>query len=218
MSCRFKFKHSQQGFTLVEMMVVVAIFIITTGIVLSNFGGFREKSSLDLLAREMALIIRQAQVYGTATKVSPGSSGAFPSYGIFAKGGDTHFILFADKDNDGKYDAGEEVERFELYGGASILKIDGYLASGASEQIVKMCNFRNPSDPIDFYAVFKRPTADASFAVGSFNEGWTNGCHPENYSYARITIRKKNEQRQIHIWRTGHIYVETTEGTNTTQS
>jgi prepilin-type N-terminal cleavage/methylation domain-containing protein len=50
----------ERGFTLLEMIVVMAIFLITTGIALSNFKGFTRKSSLDLLAREMSLVIRQA--------------------------------------------------------------------------------------------------------------------------------------------------------------
>jgi prepilin-type N-terminal cleavage/methylation domain-containing protein len=208
MSCRFK---SQSGFTLVEMMVVVAIFIITTGIVLSNFGGFREKSSLDLLAREMALIIRQAQVYGTATKLAAGASGGFPSYGIYAKGGTSHFILFADKDKDNKYDTGEEVERFNLYGGASILKIEGFFGNGDSEPIVKFCNKKNISWPNDFYIIFKRPQTEAGYEVSS-NNGWDKDCDTEDYSYAQITIGKKSDQRNIHIWRTGHIYVADQQG------
>ena len=72
----------KSGFTLIEMMVVVAIFVIATGIVLANLPAFRNKSSLDLTAQEVATGIRQAQVYGAGTRQASTAS-KFPSYGIY---------------------------------------------------------------------------------------------------------------------------------------
>ena len=51
------------GFSLIEMIVVIAIFMIITGVVLSNLPAFRDQSSLDLVAQEIAINIRGAQSY-----------------------------------------------------------------------------------------------------------------------------------------------------------
>ena len=57
----YRFKKTA-GFTLIEMIVVIAIFGIVTTIILANLPTFRDRSSLDLVAQEVAINIRGAQV------------------------------------------------------------------------------------------------------------------------------------------------------------
>lgn len=206
-----------RGFTLLEMLVVVAIFMITTGIVLSNFKGFNRKSSLDLLAREMSLVIRQAQVYGTATRRYEGgtTSGKFPDYGVYlSKSHPLSFILFADKDDNGFHKTGdvcdktaECVEQFNLYGGVTIESVQGCWL----ENSVYDCeDAKHQGNGVDKWlnVVFPRPNPGAEFKIEC---GGGNSCpdHYDSYSYIQVTIKDATDDtRKINVWRTGHIYVE----------
>jgi prepilin-type N-terminal cleavage/methylation domain-containing protein len=58
--------RSSAGFTLIEMLVVIAIFGILTAITASNYSKFTNDTILTNMAYEMALSIRQAQIYGVA--------------------------------------------------------------------------------------------------------------------------------------------------------
>jgi len=70
------------GFTLVEMLVVIGIFSIMTAVALANLPAFRSQVTLDLVAQEVALAVRQAQVFTTGTRGLP-TNYSFPSYGIY---------------------------------------------------------------------------------------------------------------------------------------
>lgn len=79
-------KKSTTGFTLIEMMVVVAIFLVITGIILVNAPEVREKLSIELVAQEISINVRGTQVYGVATQAlidSDSNQVQFPSYGIY---------------------------------------------------------------------------------------------------------------------------------------
>lgn len=69
------------GFTLVEMLTVIAIFTIITTIILFNLPSFKGSTNLDLVAQEVSLHIRGAQLYTTATR-SSGVADKFLSYGL----------------------------------------------------------------------------------------------------------------------------------------
>ncbi len=57
-----------KGFSLLELMVVITIFLIITATVIVDIPNFRNKSALDLTASEVATYIRGAQVYGISRK------------------------------------------------------------------------------------------------------------------------------------------------------
>ena len=58
-------KH--KGFTLIEFVVIISIFAIMASVALFNFAGFRSNVGLNNLAHDIALTIRQAQVFGWST-------------------------------------------------------------------------------------------------------------------------------------------------------
>lgn len=60
-------KQATKGFTLIEFVVIISIFAIMASIALFNFNGFRSNVSLNTLAHDIALTIRQAQVFGWST-------------------------------------------------------------------------------------------------------------------------------------------------------
>ncbi len=71
------FKTSTAGFTLIEMVTVIGIFVIVTGIILANLPSFRSSSALDLVAQEVATQVRGAQVYSMSTVVSNTTDNVF---------------------------------------------------------------------------------------------------------------------------------------------
>lgn len=180
-------------------MVVITIFVIMTVVVLANLPAFQAKTSLDLIAQEVAITIRQAQVFGVSTRTFAGSQVGV-SHGIFVEKNPPHLILFADADasgTDGTYDSGSgcgsddtecrerfdfrgvTIERLELWGGASILDNDA-----SSLQIM-----------------FQRPDVEAVFTPESVGS--------DSVSSVKIilkSLRQPDATREVVVWNTGHIY------------
>lgn len=95
----FKKTNYKKGFSLVELLVVAAIFFILTGIVLFKQGKFSSDVLITSTAYELALFIREAQVYGVGSKVQVGASNSRFAYGVYfadVSGGDREATLFAD--------------------------------------------------------------------------------------------------------------------------
>ncbi|OGG45214.1 hypothetical protein A2673_02360 [Candidatus Kaiserbacteria bacterium RIFCSPHIGHO2_01_FULL_50_13] len=93
-----------------ELLVVSGILVLITSILLFNNARFGGVVLLENLAYDVALSIRQAQVYGIS--VSRFGTKAFDvGYGIhFETGGQPSvYVLFADTTVNGLYDVGETV-------------------------------------------------------------------------------------------------------------
>jgi prepilin-type N-terminal cleavage/methylation domain-containing protein len=104
----FSKRNFNRGFTLVELLVTISIFVILTGIVLFNQTKFNSTILLTNLAYDTALTVRQAQTYGINIKEfnSTGNSdgGEFLSYGVHFEKGAKSFILFTDLDSNDIFD------------------------------------------------------------------------------------------------------------------
>ena len=94
------------GFTLIELMVVIAIFTLITTIALFDQGKMNSNVLLTNLAYDIALSVRQAQSYGIGVKYSdPVPSGIDGGYGIYVtKSKPDTLIIFHDVDGSGGYD------------------------------------------------------------------------------------------------------------------
>lgn len=62
-----KKKVSQSGFSVVEMVVVLTIFAIMSGVSMFNYNDYRKKIEKTNVSQDIALSIRQAQVYGISS-------------------------------------------------------------------------------------------------------------------------------------------------------
>ena len=179
------------GFTLIEMMVVITIFTIMTGVVLANLPQFRDKTFLDLTAQEVAITIRQAQVYGIGTKVA---GGQFSSHGVnltLTTADPKTMTLFADYlPSNNSYDVGENVEQFRINGAATFTRLESSDGS--------FC-IPGPSCRLDI--VFQRPYPEAEFKLNSLPEGG-------NVTIT-LTSTKTGKAREIQVWTTGQIIVRT---------
>jgi len=100
---RRNLKKGNKGFTLVELLVTITIFVMLTAVVLWNQAKFNSTILLTNLAYDTALTIRQAQTYGINIKSFTANGDTdFVPYGVHFEttaGNDKSFILFADRDN-----------------------------------------------------------------------------------------------------------------------
>jgi len=97
---------STTGFTMVELVVTIAIFTIITSMIMVSQRRFGGNIQITNLAYDVALSIRQAQAYGISVRrvTQAASSEQFSkSYGVHFR--DTgYFVLFTDIDGNGLYD------------------------------------------------------------------------------------------------------------------
>lgn len=194
-----KFRESttnlRGGFSLIELIVVLAIFLVITAIVLVGQSKFRGSILLGNLAYDVALSVRQAQSFGLGVRGFGTGSDAFNvAYGIHFDSGSS-YVLFADANRNGKYDplpsppdVPELVQLFTLQSSYTISSFCGVLPIGGEECGLTFLDI-----------VFDRPEPDALFLS---NTG-------QSYSSARITVRSPHgEERNVVISVTGQISVE----------
>jgi prepilin-type N-terminal cleavage/methylation domain-containing protein len=88
--------NSEAGFSILEMLAVLGIFAVITAIVSFNYGKFNNQIVLTNLAYEVAMQIREAQVFSFGVR---GAGGTFDSkYGVyFNTANGNSFYSFVDK-------------------------------------------------------------------------------------------------------------------------
>ena len=84
-------KNNEQGFTLIEFIVVLVIFSIMSGTSLFNYIEYRNNIQTTNVAQDVALTIRQAQVYGIS------ASDGFDSEDVFASNNDNTINIIDDR-------------------------------------------------------------------------------------------------------------------------
>ncbi len=97
----------KKGFTLAELIIVAAIFIIITSVALLRQSKFSSDILVTNIAYEVAIAIREAQVYGISSKqYQTGSGFENVAYGMHFSSNDlTQINLFRDiQDSNGDYD------------------------------------------------------------------------------------------------------------------
>lgn len=173
-------------------MVVTAIFVILSAVVLANNSRFGNKIVLQNLAHDMALSIREAQVYGIAVKRF--SSDQYDlGYGVyFSPGGE--YALYADANGNGIWDAGETVKSATLSGGY---------------QIGTLCAPTATCGLTRLDVLFRRPEPDGCISAnGTISLNGTQDC-TSSITRATITVLSpKNDQATIVIESTGQISVQ----------
>lgn len=184
-----------------ESVVAISIFVAFSTILLANYPQFLNKSAINTLAHEIALSVRQAQVYGQNVREFGVGSGAFPSYGVFFSSAKTNeYTIFADiSDSDKKYNGIE-------CGNVGTECLEKFIISSGA-RIVGLCGDSKTNPPgvcgLDTLNIsFTRPNPDAHI-IGF------NGIETL-YSDVEITISspKGDNQKTIVVWSTGQITVE----------
>lgn len=198
----------EAGFSLIELLAVTAVIALVSAVILTSNSTFGGQVLLRNLAYDIALSVRQAQVYGIA--VQRFGSGTFTAgYGIhFDISSPANYLLFGDAITvNGLYDCPtpgsvttcEQLESNTISNGFKISQLCATPAGGAES-----CNFTS----IDI--LFKRPDPDAWISAtpsGSTPVSCilTGPC----YSSARITVRSpRGNTATVRIDQNGQIAVQ----------
>ncbi len=183
-------RPSPRGFTLVELVVVMGIITVITTIALANNSRFNGTIFLSNLAYDVALSIREAQVYGLSVKElrSAGATTFDVGYGVtFSLSSPSSYILFTDTNSDHVYESGVDVIE------ESISFKNGY-------EIADLCATRSGTESCGLATLtiaFERPDPDASILSGG-----------TAYDSARIVIESQDgESRSVSAFSTGQISV-----------
>ena len=181
-----------RGFTLIELMVVMAIITVISTLVLARYGQFNGVVLLRNLAYDVALTVRQAQVYGISGKVGTGTAGV--QYGVyFTSANPTQYLLFADNNGSDSYTAGEEIEIYRVRPGYSVYNFCGDLPSGSPH-----CSLTE--DITNMTLLFRRPDPDARISTSAF---------PSGYTQARIVVRSPSgDTRTVTVTAIGQISIQ----------
>ena len=197
-----------RGFTLIEMLAVIAIVTVITGVTIVNKKSFNDSVTLTNLAYDVALTIREAQVYGTAVRSSlNGATVTFTNgYGVnFDEVSQnaliTQYRFFIDGSGGPQnlqYDSGEtELKRYTLAPGYSFFFCIGDNVSWP------LCSNTASNGTQKISIVFKRPDPDANFTIDT-------GGQPAvpNLNRIRITVVAPNgNQREVAVYKNGQIVV-----------
>jgi prepilin-type N-terminal cleavage/methylation domain-containing protein len=186
-STRFK------AFSLIELLVAVSIFLIISMVILANHSRFNSSVLLSSLAYDVALSIREAQVFGLSVRQF--ESGFQVGYGIRFNDPNS-YVFFVDTNANKQYDDGVDsiVRSYTLGRGHTFLKFCGTNAIG----VEKCSDSASPITHLD--VVFLRPDPDAAI---SSNE-------PGFYSSGRVLVTSGNgETRSVEVASTGQVSVET---------
>ena len=154
-----------EGFTIIELMVSIAIMVVILSVILVNYKKFDSGIVMTNLSYDIALSIRTAQTYGVSTK---GANGAFDKpYGIHF---DTtlpanSYTLFADLNANGVYDDSSEgsiATKYNLRGAYYIKKV-----CWLDNVLTPKCSPEN-GNSVDI--TFKRPDPDAKLKFNSADQ------------------------------------------------
>ncbi|MBL8029793.1 MAG: type II secretion system protein [Candidatus Doudnabacteria bacterium] len=69
----YKDLYEQQGFTLIELMVVLSIFLVILGVLLANLAGLRTARNLKIAQNELVSNIRKVQSYSLSSRALNGT-------------------------------------------------------------------------------------------------------------------------------------------------
>ena len=188
-----------QGFTFVELIVVIAIFSIMAGIVIFNARDFGDSIALQNLAQDIALQLKKAQNDGSSGRFNIGFTG-YPmskiSYGLqFNTTEYTQFSYFADLDNDGTLRS----NNFCGTGGYECIKI---FSIPNGDKISNLCVNQGSSCGLSSVDItFTRPNLNATIV--------TNPISSRIIADAEIEIKSpKGKTKTIVIWPTGQISIK----------
>lgn len=169
------------GFTLIELLVVFAISGVIAVIVFASYPDFTSQIKFESVSLDVALAIREAQVYGVGAKeTSVGSEKFGASYGVYFdeesyNNANSSFKLFFDDNDNNTYDLGEELETIVMNSSDGFVIKDVCISAPNGSVYEVTCGATQPDN---FYVtiMFKRPILDAvimsySLSLGTLGPG-----------------------------------------------
>ncbi|MFA7662348.1 MAG: prepilin-type N-terminal cleavage/methylation domain-containing protein [Patescibacteria group bacterium] len=105
----WKIKNKISAFTLIEMMVVIAVFAIVTTIVVANYNSSKDRRNLNNSAEYLAAVLREARTMAQTGQtfdglIESGASRPKNGLGVYIQD-QSNYVLFANQDSDFNYDS-----------------------------------------------------------------------------------------------------------------
>jgi len=219
----FKKIKYNRGMTLIELMVVLFIFMIVTGLTIFDYGSFRTSSTMQNISDDIALSIRKAQsyaigAYGTASTFtySYGMHFSIARSGILNTRSGTYksFVLFTDITGDKKYTY-DGVTNPNVCGSPALTNECSELLSIVSADEISNIYINGnastgtpiiPDSSVDI--VFTRPNLNAIICYRKATS--PNTCDPAPISNVSIEVSNgqsgiNRKYKLISVWNTGQI-------------
>lgn len=228
-------KQNQNGFTLIEMVVVISLVIIISSIAVFQFSKQRKGIYLEATAEEISLAIRSAQTRALAVRSTGGLVPSYQNgYGIhFELGnpgnpqdaGEMSYVLFTDYEatpgipgnwdraylrnfNPGAPCGSPQQTIDECVEKTNIATGDKItsLSVCSTSGGTPSCNAVLPGQGLDI--TFLRPNLDAYFCTISPGNGGCMGLVP-TIGYAEIGLTSPiGTTKTVKVWSTGQISIE----------
>lgn len=203
----------KKGFTLIELLVSVAIVMIISSVIIFNHQKFNDNLEITNLSYEVAVALRQAQVYGVSVREYKGGGTEEERFGLaygihFNTNNPTSFVFFADKNKDGVY-TGSESDCTQGSPDVCLEKV----SIGRGNVISDVCEEKNSKwfcqgssrDKLDI--TFLRPEPDAHLKLVPGGEAPDIG---------KVCLKSpQNKIKEIIVYPTGQISIQ--DGTCTNQ-
>lgn len=162
-------KPHTQGFTIIEMIVVIAIIAVISSLVLFNNTRLNSVILVSNTAYELGLIVRESQVAGLGVKAD-NTQQFLSSHGVhFDIANPSVVTVFTDKNNNGLFDtSNNEADQEYVINNSRAGTILGLCTSSSlSPTTSNYCTGSNTQSTIDI--VFTRPNPEAFFKVRSIS-------------------------------------------------
>lgn len=179
-----------RGFSMLELMIVLAIFAIMTAVLVTDIPNFRNKSTLDLTVSDVATSIRGAQVYSAAQVGSTNTNKVRYQLSFNSNGAD-HFSLFKDSNE----------TSIGLNGGFQITDIILVDSSGDKDCDISTLDVTYEANPYT-------QSLGTALEAQAFINGPTPDPTPFNYADIKIQSMKNDAlSRCVRIYSNGQITI-----------
>lgn len=184
--------NPQRGFTIAELVVVCGIIGVITAVVLAGYSRYSSQSLLQSLMYEMAISVREAQIFGSAVKSQ--SANFDVSYGIqftTDNNGSQYFIVSRPLSTN----TITPISTFTISRGNRVTNIYGCEIGWAA---LSSCTERS-----SVFLYFKRPHFDTAM---EFNSGGPGNVDDLSDEFV-IIVTGPTGTRELHLYRSGRVAI-----------
>jgi prepilin-type N-terminal cleavage/methylation domain-containing protein len=193
---------NSSGFTIAELIIVIAIFSIITTVALLDQNRLNSGVLISNLAYETALAVREAQVYGVSVRnVGAASTGFASQYGAyFNMSSPEQIIVYQDKDNDAVFDVADAEAQYTY---EFVNQRGNRIRALCLGVLTGPCTTNSPEKVDSLRILFRRPSLEAKFYAG--DEGTPVSAGP---AYIVVNNVDSDNCRVVIVEPTGQIRIE----------